>query len=95
VFDGKTDNEHMVKNFCGSVAESLTSKSNVVFVRFYAEKVGIDSEFRSVSTAMRPLEGPSESCDATVRFVNLLFTRKKTYVNFKVKIFGAKSSNRK
>lgn len=59
----------MVKNFCGSVAESLTSKSNVVYVRFYAEKGGIDSEFRSVSTAMRPLEGPSESCDAIVRFL--------------------------
>ena len=24
VFDGKTDNEHMMRNFCGSVAESLT-----------------------------------------------------------------------
>jgi hypothetical protein len=34
VFDGKTDNEHMMRNFCGSVAESLTSKTNVVYVRY-------------------------------------------------------------
>jgi len=66
VFDGKTDNEHMMKNFCGSVAESLTSKTNVVFIRFYAEKGGISSEFKSVFTAMRDLEGQSEPCDASV-----------------------------
>ena len=56
-----------MRNFCGSVAESLTSKTNVVFVRFYAEKGGIDSLFTSVFTAMRVLEGPAESCVADVR----------------------------
>jgi hypothetical protein len=58
----------MMRNFCGSVAESLTSKTNVVYVRFYAEKGGVDSMFTSVFTAMRVLEGPSESCVADVSF---------------------------
>ena len=68
MFDGKTDNEHMMRNFCGSVAESLTSKTNVVYVRFYAEKGGVDSLFIAVFTAMRVLEGPAESCEADVSF---------------------------
>ena len=63
-----------MKNFCGSVAESLTSKTNVVYIRFYAEKGGISSEFRSVFTAMRDLEGQAEPCDASVSFrLNFLF----------------------
>ena len=33
VFDGKTDIEHRVKNFCGSVAESLQSRSDVLYIR--------------------------------------------------------------
>ena len=48
VFDGKTDAEGRLKNFCGSVAESVVSKTNTMYVRFYAEKSGINSEFRYI-----------------------------------------------
>ncbi len=65
VFDEKTDEEHRLKNFCGSVAESVTSSSNVMYVRFYAEKTGISSAFVSVFTSMRVLES-NEVCDAEV-----------------------------
>ena len=66
MFDGKTDNEHMKKNFCGSVAESVTSDSNLVYVRFYAEKNGLESMFVAVFTAYRSLESPTDSCDPEV-----------------------------
>ncbi len=73
VFDGKTDIEHMIRNFCGSVAESVTSKTNVMFVRFYAEKNGINSQFSSVFTAMRVLEGPNDACDTVVSSYDFLW----------------------
>lgn len=63
VFDGKTDNENMLRNFCGSVADSVMSKTNLVYVRFYAEKSGLGSQFESIFTAMRALEGPNDQCD--------------------------------
>ena len=66
IYDEKTDEEDLLKKFCGSVAESLTSKSNVVYVRFYAEKSGIPSEFSSVITAIRSLS-TGATCDAEVR----------------------------
>jgi hypothetical protein len=57
----------MMRNFCGSVAESVTSVSNIVYVRFYAEKSGIQSEFVSVFTAMRVLE-TYDACDSVVSY---------------------------
>ena len=72
IFDGKTDNEHLKKSFCGSVAESVTSETNQVFIRFYAEKKGANSEFNVIFTAMRQLQNPgelpeSDVCDPEVR----------------------------
>ena len=58
----------MSRQFCGSVADSITSKTNVVYVRFYAEKAGINSNFVSVFTAMRVLEGPQDACDPEVSY---------------------------
>ena len=74
VFDGKTDTENMVKIFCGSVAESVTSTTNVVYVRFYSEKNGLESRFDSIFTAMRALDSGviADSCDPEVSF----FSRK-------------------
>lgn len=68
VFDGKTDEEHRLKNFCGSVAESVTSKTSNVFIRFYAEKSGINSQFVAVFTAMRVLDGPNAACDPDTEY---------------------------
>lgn len=53
LFDGKTDIEHRVKNFCGSVAESIQSKSDVLYIRFYADGKGLESQFTAVFTAIR------------------------------------------
>ena len=39
------------------------SKTNLVYVRFYAEKSGLGSQFESIFTAMRALEGPNDQCD--------------------------------
>ena len=60
----------MIKNFCGSVAESVMSVTNVVYVRFYAEKDGLQSTFISVFTAMRVLEGPQDACDPDVSIID-------------------------
>ena len=60
----------MVKIFCGSVAESVTSTTNVVYVRFYSEKNGLESRFDSIFTAMRALDSGviADSCDPEVSF---------------------------
>ena len=34
IFDEKTDIEHRKRNFCGSVAESFQSESDVLFIRY-------------------------------------------------------------
>ena len=82
VFDGKTDNENMLKNFCGSVADSVLSKSNLVYVRFYAEKSGIESNFIAIFTAMRALEGPMDQCDPDPKVIfNSIFYRIHVFEN--------------
>ena len=65
IYDEKTDSENLLKNFCGSVADSVTSKTNVVYIRFYAEKTGINSKFGCVITRYRSL-GTGENCDKEV-----------------------------
>jgi len=74
VFDGKTDEEHRRKVFCGSVAEPVTSKTDVLYIRFYADGKGLNSEFTGVFTAIRDLandeldacpEGEYDCDDAT------------------------------
>ena len=65
----------MKRQFCGSVAESVISDTNVMYVRFYAEKAGINSNFISVFTAMHVL-GQMEQCDPEVS--NSVIKKKKT-----------------
>ena len=62
----------MIKTFCGSVADSIMSTTNLVYVRFYAEKSGIQSSFVSVITSIRTVgEGiDAEQCDPEVSTVN-------------------------
>jgi len=68
IFDGKTDTENMKQSFCGSIAESWTSSNNVVYVRFYAEKTGINSKFVSVFTIIKEHEGPNGACDPKTEY---------------------------
>lgn len=57
VFSDHTDLPSRLNNFCGSIADSVTSKSNVVFIRFYAEARAIKSRFKAIFTAFREKVG--------------------------------------
>lgn len=66
IFDQETDMEpeHLKKTFCGSTADVVQSKSDTLFVRFYAEKSGRNSMFLAVFTAQRALgETGEEACE--------------------------------
>jgi len=74
VFDGKTDVEHRKHNFCGSVADNYVSDTDVLYVRFYGDEKGLDSEFVAVFTEMLKIDDnekcptkptPSYDCDDT------------------------------
>ena len=47
------------------------SKTNLVYVRFYAEKSGLGSQFESIFTAMRALEGPNDQCDPDPKVIRI------------------------
>jgi len=60
IFDEKTDIEHRKRNFCGSVAESYQSETDVLYIRYYADERGIGSEFEAVFTALRKIGSNEE-----------------------------------
>ena len=75
----------MKRHYCGTVAESVISETNLVFVRYYAEKAGIESKFESVFTAMRSVDGPADACDPEVSkyiFMSLLLFLSCIFGNF-------------
>lgn len=49
----------LLRNFCGSVAESTVSNNNIMFLRFYAETKSMKSMFKATFTAFRPAEKPT------------------------------------
>lgn len=53
VFSNKTDIPSREKNFCGSIADTVNSKGNVMFVRFYAKPIANRSSFDALFTAYR------------------------------------------
>ncbi|XP_011690828.1 PREDICTED: uncharacterized protein LOC105451836 [Wasmannia auropunctata] len=50
-----------VKQFCGSIADTVVVASNIAHLRFYAEPKGINSTFEAVMTAVRD-KGNEKSC---------------------------------
>lgn len=44
---------HRIKNFCGSIADSVTSKENILHIRYYAEPSAVQSKFEILYTAFR------------------------------------------
>ncbi|XP_055627561.1 uncharacterized protein LOC129769360 [Toxorhynchites rutilus septentrionalis] len=62
VFTERTDLPSRLKNFCGSIADSVVSKSNVLHIRFYAEAAAINSTFSILFTAFRE-KAAGEVCD--------------------------------
>lgn len=63
IFDGKTDIEGQKKKFCGSVAESFVSATNIIYVRYFADEQGIESYFAAYFTVFRKKEEDSEECE--------------------------------
>ncbi|CAG5108312.1 Similar to NETO2: Neuropilin and tolloid-like protein 2 (Homo sapiens) [Cotesia congregata] len=63
IFDKKTEMNSLVKNFCGSIAETVNTKSNVMYMRFYLEIKAINSSFKSLMTAIRDKEPNVQSCE--------------------------------
>ncbi|XP_053950627.1 uncharacterized protein LOC128858401 isoform X1 [Anastrepha ludens] len=61
IFPEQTTMPLRLKNFCGSAGEGITSESNVLHLRFFAEKAAINSSFAILYTAFR--ERGSGSCN--------------------------------
>ncbi|XP_056635302.1 neuropilin and tolloid-like protein 1 [Diorhabda sublineata] len=53
VFSGKTDMSNIDQEFCGSVADTVNSKVNRMFVRFFSESKGTKTLFQANFTAFR------------------------------------------
>ncbi|XP_053677403.1 uncharacterized protein LOC128727509 [Anopheles nili] len=64
VFSERTDLPSRLKNFCGSIADSVVSRSNVLHIRFFAEAAAINSTFSILFTAFRE-KAAGETCDET------------------------------
>ncbi|XP_062549371.1 uncharacterized protein LOC134213920 [Armigeres subalbatus] len=62
VFTERTDLPSRLKNFCGSIADSVVSKSNVLHIRFFTEASAINSTFSILFTAFRE-KAAGETCD--------------------------------
>ncbi|CAG9859663.1 unnamed protein product [Phyllotreta striolata] len=69
VFSGKTDMASNEKEFCGSIADTVTSKGNRMFVRFFSESKGKKTLFLANFTAFRDL-GPAKNlkCNEETEF---------------------------
>ncbi|XP_073834477.1 neuropilin and tolloid-like isoform X2 [Musca autumnalis] len=53
IFPEQTVMPLRVKNFCGSAGEGITSESNILHMRFYAEQQAVNSTFSILYTAFR------------------------------------------
>ncbi|KAK6622553.1 hypothetical protein RUM44_002365 [Polyplax serrata] len=62
VFSDRTDLPSRLKNFCGSIADSVISKSNILHLRFFAEARSINSTFEALYTAFRD-KPRDEACE--------------------------------
>jgi hypothetical protein len=53
IFSPNTEIESRVKTFCSSIAETVNSRNNVLYVRFFADWTARNSTFSSLYTAYR------------------------------------------
>jgi hypothetical protein len=49
-----------LKNFCGTAADAVTSKSNILHIRYFAEHNAINSQFGMIYTAFRDKDKDGE-----------------------------------
>ncbi|KAK5647182.1 hypothetical protein RI129_002074 [Pyrocoelia pectoralis] len=62
VFSNRTDLPSRLNNFCGSVADIVSSKSHIMFIRFFARSKAYDSTFKALFTAYRDVDKVSQKC---------------------------------
>jgi hypothetical protein len=53
IFSPNTEIDSRIKTFCGSIAETVSSKDNVLYVRYYADSQARSSTFSALFTAYR------------------------------------------
>lgn len=63
IFDEHTDMPSRRKNFCGSMADSHNSKTNIVHIRFYAEASAVNSTFAILYTAYYDKASNNAKCE--------------------------------
>jgi hypothetical protein len=51
-----TYNPTLINNFCGSIADLVTSKGNEAYLRFFVTKAAMNSSFEAIMTAVREKE---------------------------------------
>lgn len=61
IFQDQTDLPSRVKQFCGSIADTVIVPTNIAHLRFYAEPKAVNSTFEAVMTAIRD-KGNEKSC---------------------------------
>ncbi|XP_076303249.1 neuropilin and tolloid-like isoform X2 [Lasioglossum baleicum] len=62
IFKERTDMTAREKNFCGSIADTVSIQTNIAFVRFYAEPKALNSSFEAVMTALRDRDPGEKPC---------------------------------
>lgn len=62
VFSDHTDIPSRNKNFCGSIADTVSSSNNVMFIRFFAEPRAYKSMFEAIFTAYRENDKSNSEC---------------------------------
>ncbi|KAJ6637091.1 Neuropilin and tolloid-like protein 2 [Pseudolycoriella hygida] len=67
IFGEVTEIPSRMRNFCGSIAESVQSKTNKLHVRFFADKNAFNSKFTILYTAYRS-KAKGEACDPDNEF---------------------------
>lgn len=55
VFSDRTDIPSRLHSFCGSIGDTVASKKNVMFIRFFAKPKANESTFKALFTAYRDL----------------------------------------
>ncbi|XP_044742461.1 uncharacterized protein LOC123304958 isoform X2 [Chrysoperla carnea] len=64
IFSNKTDIPSRLKTFCGSIPDSVASKGNILFIRFYAAVNALNSTFSILYTAYRDRGETAKNCNA-------------------------------
>lgn len=71
---------YRLKNFCGSIADTVGSKSNTLHIRYYAEASAINSSFAILYTAIR--EKRNQNGNTSIEFFNTFKKIMKITINY-------------